>query len=535
MTRHNHPCRSLACLLAAIAVLLMLQAAPASAHASLNATVPIDGAVVEAAPPAFSLTFSEPVAPLALRLIGPDGGISDLGGAEVKGNVVEIPAPAGLDAGTHVLTWRVVSADGHPIAGSVVFSIGAPSAQAPVVEEQVDWTIRSGLWAAKLALYVGLFIGAGGVFARAVLMPGIRSGSRMLGGALALGAVGAVAGLGFQGLDALGATADRIVDPAIWSAGFGTSFGDTVFTALIAFLLAAIGLLGHGRLGRTAAILSLLAAALAPALSGHASAANPQWLMRPAVFAHALGIAVWVGALAPLCLALKRDEAAALPGLARFSKAIPYLVAVLVVAGIALAVVQVEHPAALSDTAYGQVFLAKLVLLGGLFALAALNRWRLTAPVAAGDGSARRRLVRSIATETLIVLLVLGVASAWRFTPPPRAIAAAAALPAETHIHSGKAMADLTLSPGRTGAVSVSAIIMTGDFGPLDAKEVTFAFSNPAAGIEAFERRALKPGDGTWRADDVVLPLPGRWTVRVDILINDFEMTSIEGEVAIRP
>jgi copper transport protein len=514
---------------------LVIQTTLAMAHASLNATVPIDGAVLGSAPSSFSLTFSEPVAPLALRLVRPDGSIGDLGRAEVKGNVVEIPAPAGLANGTHVLTWRVVSADGHPIAGSVIFSIGGPSAQAPIVEETVDWTVRAGLWLTKLALYVGLFIGAGGVFARSVLMPGIRSGRRALGVALGLGVAGAVLGLGFQGLDALGATVRSIADPVVWSTGLGTSFGNTVAVAVIAFAFGAAGVLGTGRLGKVAAAASLLLAALAPALSGHASAASPQWLMRPAVFTHALGIAVWIGTLIPLGLALRRHEPAALLGLARFSRAMPVVLLGLILAGIALTVVQVADPSALGETAYGRLLLAKFALLSILFAIAALNRFTLTEAVESGDRAAAGRLVRSVAAETLIVMLVFGVAAAWRFTPPPRVIAAAAALPAEMHVHSDKAMADVTVSPGRAGKVSVSAIIMTGEFGALDAKEVTFVFSSAAAGIEPFERRAQKPGDGTWRADRVVLPLPGKWTVRIDILVNDFEMASIAGEVAIRP
>jgi copper transport protein len=514
---------------------LLFQTTLVLAHASLNATVPIDGAVIGNAPAAFSLTFSEPVAPLALKLIRPDGGVADLSAAEVNGNVVEIPAPADLANGTHVLTWRVVSADGHPIAGSVIFSIGAPSAQAPIIEEQVDWTVRTGLWLTKLALYVGLFIGAGGVFARAVLMPGVTSGRRPLWAALALGLAGAVLGLGFQGLDALGAGMRSIVDPVVWSTGLATSFGDTVVLAVVALLLGVIGLLEPGRLGRIAAVASLLTAALAPALSGHASAADPRWLMRPAVFVHVLAIAIWIGALVPLGLALARGEAAALPGLARFSKAMPAVILGLVLAGIALTIVQVADPSALSQTAYGRLLLAKFALLAGLFGLAALNRFTLTDAVESGDRAAAGRLARSIAAETLIALLVFGVAAGWRFTPPPRAIAAAAALPAEIHIHAEKAMADLSVSPGRTGTVAVSAVIMTGDFGPLDAREVTFVFANPAAGIEPFERRAEKPGDGSWRVDGVVLPLPGKWTVRIDILISDFEMTSIGGEVAIRP
>ncbi|WP_266076709.1 hypothetical protein [Brucella intermedia] len=48
--------------------------------------------------------------------------------------------------------------------------------------------------------------------------------------------------------------------------------------------------------------------------------------------------------------------------------------------------------------------------------------------------------------------------------------------------------------PRRTGPVGVSAIIMTGDFGPLGTKEVMFVFSRPEAGIEPFRRKAERRG-----------------------------------------
>src|SRR5690606_19895827 len=136
---------------------------------------------------------------------------------------------------------------------------------------------------------------------------------------------------------------------------------------------------------------------------------------------------------------------------------------------------------------------------------------------------------------TLVVLVIFAVAAGWRFTPPPRALAIAAAQPASIHIHTADAMADVGVTPGRAGPVTVSAVIMTGEFGPLDAREVSFVFSNPGAGIEPFRRDAEQPGDGTWRADDVVLPVPGLWTVRLDILVTDFDLTRIEGEIPIRP
>ena len=41
------------------------------------------------------------------------------------------------------------------------------------------------------------------------------------------------------------------------------------------------------------------------------------------------------------------------------------------------------------------------------------------------------------------MLAIFAVAGLWRFTPPPRALAEAAAGPASVHIQTGKAMAEL--------------------------------------------------------------------------------------------
>src|SRR3546814_1737991 len=49
------------------------QPSPAAAHAQLQATIPAAGSVLPQAPQEVRLTFSEPVAPLVLRWIAPDG------------------------------------------------------------------------------------------------------------------------------------------------------------------------------------------------------------------------------------------------------------------------------------------------------------------------------------------------------------------------------------------------------------------------------------------------------------------------------
>ena len=78
-------------------------------------------------------------------------------------------------------------------------------------------------------------------------------------------------------------------------------------------------------------------------------------------------------------------------------------------------------------------------------------------------------------------------------------------------------------------------VIMTGNFGPLDAREVSLTIANPAAGVEPISRAAYKPGDGTWRIEGLTIPLPGLWAARLDIQVADATTVALEGEVAIRP
>ena len=542
MLRHEHarlgawPARLLAA--AGLLLAFLLGAAgPALAHASLISAEPAEGSVLAAAPERFSLTFNEPVSPLVLKLVRADGAAIPLDRYALHDTRLDIEAPPGLGTGTAVLSWRVISEDGHPVGGSIVFSIGAPSAAPPpVMADTVGAPVRAAIWTARVAIYVALFLGVGGAFFMAWMTAGARRGAGFVTSCLLLGLVAVPVSVGLQGLDALDLPLAGLGAPAVWRAGLATSYGITAAVALPALLL---GLLSVGvrRTGvaKALALVGLLGVGLALAASGHASAAAPQWVTRPAVFLHGIGIAVWAGALVPLGLLLGRHDVAARPALERFSRLIPFVLAPLVAAGVTLAAIQVETPSALLTTAYGRVFLAKLALVLALLILAAVNRWRLTAPAQRGSRLAAVRLGRMIAVETVLLLAILSTAALWRFTPPPRALLEAAAAPAELHIHTDKAMAQLSIAPGRAGPVTVSIALATGDFRPLEAKEVSLALANPGAGIEPIRRAAHREADGTWLIDGLTIPVAGRWHARVDLLITDFDLVTLEDSLLIRP
>src|SRR3546814_6636171 len=100
------------------------------------------------------------------------------------------------------------------------------------------------------------------------------------------------------------------------------------------------------------------------------------------------------------------------------------------------------------------------------------------------DGSSRP-LVRSITAEIVVALVVVGLASGFRLTPPPRLLATAAPAEAHLHIHQERAMADVTLRPGRAGPNAVEVVLSKGDFSPLQPLEVEIAFARPNGSIEA--------------------------------------------------
>src|SRR5262249_389085 len=156
------------------------------------------------------------------------------------------------------------------------------------------------------------------------------------------GLIAAPVSVGLQGLDALGLPLSALGARATWQAGLDTTYGATAIAADVALFAALFSLSAfQASAARTLAFVGFAGCGVALALSGHASAAAPQWLMRPAVFAHALAVAFWIGALVPLGAALRTGDGNA--ALAWFSRAIPFAIAAMLLAGIALAVVQLGN------------------------------------------------------------------------------------------------------------------------------------------------------------------------------------------------
>src|SRR5260221_1478291 len=256
-------------------------AGEASAHASLVKAAPADGAVMPLPPAALTLTFNEPVSPLVVRLIGPDGAPLAPIAVTAQDTTVTISAPPGLRRGTHVLSWRVISADGHPVGGSLMFSIGARSSAAQP-ENLADRSVRAALWAVRVVMYVALFVGAGGAFFAASIPDGAARRAWIVF-VLAAGLAPVALSVGLQGLGALDLPLSGLQHKLAWEAGLATSYGATAVTAALALLVAVFGCVAKSAsAARALSLVGVIGAGLALSLSGHASTAAPQLLNRPA-------------------------------------------------------------------------------------------------------------------------------------------------------------------------------------------------------------------------------------------------------------
>ena len=158
-------------LVAALAILvgvLALSTTAASAHATLESSSPADGQSVLTSPSEIRITFSEAVTTISggLSVLDADGKTVDVGNSEVVGGrTLVAPISETLSDGTYVATYRVLSADGHPVSGSILFGVGNGaldrSAQPSSSGDRL-WEIIGGI--SRFIMYLAALVAAGVAF-----------------------------------------------------------------------------------------------------------------------------------------------------------------------------------------------------------------------------------------------------------------------------------------------------------------------------------------------------------------------------------
>ncbi|HEY1484568.1 MAG TPA: copper resistance CopC family protein, partial [Micromonosporaceae bacterium] len=151
----------LAGLIIGLCGLFLLPAGAAQAHAALISTNPVAGSVVPSPPSQVIITFDEHVTPVQpdISVIGPNRKKIDSGTAVSIGDQLRIPLNTSIPTGTYLVSYRVISADGHPVAFGFYYSVGSPSpggAPKPLSTDSTNTLVAT-------AVSVMQFVGFGGL------------------------------------------------------------------------------------------------------------------------------------------------------------------------------------------------------------------------------------------------------------------------------------------------------------------------------------------------------------------------------------
>ncbi|MGN9907689.1 copper resistance CopC/CopD family protein [Phytohabitans sp. LJ34] len=527
-------------------------AAPARAHAALLGTDPADGAVLPDAPAEVTLTFNEPVQVRtgAVRLLNAAGTEQPAEVRTVDTRIV-LTVPPGLGDGSYVITWRVISADSHPVAGGLTFAIGAPTATGIDVATVPEPSrgVRLTRQVTEALGYAGV-LGTAGLAAFALLLlprAGGSSGTVLVRrrvyavlrwsvpatlAVLVVALPVVVAWQDGRGLDAL-------AEPGTWRTALSS---DTTLTALLAAVGLAVTFLAvrvaradtHPRYTPAGGAAAAALAVGSLALAGHTRTFGPAALVLSADLLHVTNAALWLGGLIGLTLLLlpssEATAGAAATVVAGFSRIAAWLVAGLALTGVLLGWRIIRSWSALFGTTYGAALLVKVGLVAVILGIAAWNRYRLVPRITPQQSTgpawpALRRTVRAEAGLLAAVLATTGVLvtqspvqeSTDPSTPPDRP--ASVELTAQLGDHS----AVVVLTPGTTGVNSLQLNILDAGKRPIEpiaAPELSFSL--PARDVGPLERPVSRTAPGRYEAV-AEFPLPGRWIIEVSVRTSKYE------------
>ncbi|MGI5181075.1 copper resistance CopC/CopD family protein [Dactylosporangium sp. CA-152071] len=576
-------------------LILLLPASPAGAHAIIERTAPVAGTVVDQLPGEITLTFSEPVRIVAdkIRVIAPDGSRADTGKPAARDTELVIPLKSGGPKGTYLVSYRVISADSHPVSGGYSFSYGqasaVPGGNDAGADVKTDAVVKNAMSVARFIGFAGLILLVGPTLVLFALWP--RRLSARDPGRVALTGAGllvfsAALELYLQipytsgtSLFDVSSTAAREV--------LGTTFGAAHLIRIAVAIAVAVLLrpLIAGRAGKIdqtlLVILGVVGLATWP-ISGHPSASPVPTLTVVADAAHLAAMAVWLGGLLMLfAFLLRRADTRELTAIVPVWSGWALLaITVLVLAGTAQALVEIGTLDALTGTTYGRLVMVKVGLLAVILGVAAYsrsitNRRFTPAPTPAAtdpsdfddsdDSDApddpddsedladlsdseevadapaepadRARLRRAVLIEVLIAVVVLGFTSVLVQTSPARSVAAGdngAEGPFTTTVTTNLVKLEVDVSPGRVGPNTVHLYALKPDgSGPQTVAEWKATAALPAKGIEPIVLPTL-PITPDHATGSVTLTPAGTWELKFTVRVDELNQTTIAVQVPIR-
>ncbi len=524
---------------------VVLTAAPAFAHATLDSTTPADRSNVDQAPTVVTLTFNENIsAPLgAIRVFNAQGKRVDDGNVVTRDHTVTVGMQKVGDGG-YVVTWRVISADSHPVNGAFTFTVGNGTAASnglvsSLLDTSNDRKYEIAGDVARGIGYGGTFIAAGGAIFLAIVHDG-RSDRRLLGKVVLwsaiVGAIGVVIQLPISAALATGLGLGSITHEGVFGQVTADGVGTQTVVALLGLTIASVAVLWKTRstATRVAAVIGGCAAPIAFAFSGHTTITAPRALVYTSDIVHVLAASVWFGGIVFLWLFLRSQRATEGDAMqaggvvARFSRLAGFAIIAVGIAGVILAYEEIKAIHALTSTTYGRLVIVKVCIVALIAGVAAYNRYRLVPALRRAEARGRNvwsHLVTTVRIEMIGMVFVIGITSVLVNQVPASTAAGIGGVFSQTK-PLGSNSVNLVVDPNRAGQTnSIHMYIIDATGRTVDVQTVTVDLSFPANDIGPLSQQVSHAGPGHYLVATNDITTPGHWTVSVAAQLSKFEKT----------
>lgn len=276
----------------------------ASAHANLIESIPAMDQMVKSSPEQVVLGFSEIVEldQVTMHVYDWQGREIDISPpALVKGNAAQVSAKLPpLEEGSYIVKWSLLSEDGHPVSGTIIFSVGRKSEGEPApISEKTSALADSLLVGLRFIVETMLLVGGGTRLAawlsgRYGAFGELRCSKRVITVGLFLLFVSVIA----QGM---------VYTNTLTGSDFNLLLNSPFVMMVLAQLFLLVALVIPGMAASWYLLIWLLLIA-SPAFGGHAWGISPVWAALALRLLHLLAIALWLGSLCYLLLTLFRKQ-----------------------------------------------------------------------------------------------------------------------------------------------------------------------------------------------------------------------------------
>ena len=267
---------------------------------------------------------------------------------------------------------------------------------------------------AKFLTYSGSFVAAGSVLFAIVNGARIDEVRKPLNVVLLLAAVVAIGATAAQFFIQCGRLMDEgmagMMDPDMIELVSDAPLGTSVLVRFSGLTLLLLTFLPLGVFKKIAGFIGVVMVAASFSFVGHGTG-DPRWLLSGLVTVHVVAVVFWIGALIPLYALSHSTRNIQVAGdvAHRFGQQAAFVVGLLIAVGTFLGWWLIGSFSDLFGSQYGLTFLAKLIVVAGLLALATANKFRFVPAMMSGNPTGATHLRHSIRWEALAIVAILVV------------------------------------------------------------------------------------------------------------------------------